>query len=112
MLSKSNISFNYFIHALIYYDTLLVAVGRINEIILNGMKAKGSRFAPITRPMVPLQRPMLNQPPPLMSLETQPPQIPTGVSWNYQTSFKLGALLIQAPLLPFKLFRSMICLNL
>lgn len=82
MLSKSNISFSYFIHALIYYDTLLVAVGRINEIILNGMKAKGSRFAPITRPMVPLQRPMLNQPPPLMSLETQPPQIPTGVSWN------------------------------
>lgn len=60
-------------------ESVDIAVGRINEIILNGMKAKGSRFAPITRPMVPLQRPMLNQPPPLMSLETQPPQIPTGV---------------------------------
>lgn len=81
MLSKIHLT-SLCIH---YYGTFLVAVGRINEIILNGMKSKGSRFAPITRPMVPMQRPMLNQPPPLMSLETQPPQIPAGVRRGPQT---------------------------
>ncbi|XP_061172672.1 KH homology domain-containing protein 4-like isoform X1 [Saccostrea echinata] len=60
-------------------ESVDIAVGRINEIILNGMKSKGSRFTPITRPVAPIQRPMLSQPPPLMSLETQPPPIPSGV---------------------------------
>jgi hypothetical protein len=63
-----------------------VAVGRINEIILNGMKSKGSRFTPITRPMTPMHRPMLNQPPPLMSLETQPPPVTAGVRYYIMSS--------------------------
>ncbi|XP_048731996.2 uncharacterized protein LOC125648959 isoform X2 [Ostrea edulis] len=60
-------------------ESVDIAVGRINEIILNGMKSKGSRFTPITRPMTPMHRPMMNQPPPLMSLETQPPPVTAGV---------------------------------
>lgn len=47
-----NILFNYFIYVLIYYDIMLVVVGRINEIILNGMKVKGLRFVFIIRFMV------------------------------------------------------------
>ncbi|KAK3097764.1 hypothetical protein FSP39_012985 [Pinctada imbricata] len=57
-----------------------IAVGRINEIIINGMKSKGSRFSGQARQPPPPQpptnihvpRPNFSQPPPLMSINTQP----------------------------------------
>ncbi|XP_046574321.1 KH homology domain-containing protein 4-like [Haliotis rubra] len=54
-----------------------LAVKRINEIIQNGMKQRGSRFSPAVRPPMNLPGPRqgvpMHQPPPLMSIGPQPP---------------------------------------
>ncbi|XP_069138260.1 KH homology domain-containing protein 4-like isoform X1 [Argopecten irradians] len=64
-------------------ESVDMAVGRINEIITNGMKTKGTRFSPAIRPPPPMQRPAFNQPPPLMSI----PSLPAGMMFLQEKLF-------------------------
>ncbi|XP_064609913.1 KH homology domain-containing protein 4-like [Liolophura sinensis] len=66
-------------------DSVDLAVKRINDIITNGMKPRNTRFSPaIPPPGVPGPRPpMLNQPPPLMSINAQP----TGLAYVQEKLF-------------------------
>ncbi|XP_021360486.1 UPF0469 protein KIAA0907-like isoform X2 [Mizuhopecten yessoensis] len=66
-----------------HQESVDMAVGRINEIITNGMKTKGTRFSPAIRPPPPMQRPAFNQPPPLMSI----PSLPAGMMFVQEKLF-------------------------